>query len=165
MMIPLDQAPVRKTVIVHASVEDAFAVFTDEIDAWWPRTHHIGTTPMRRIVMEGRLDGRCFTEHTDGSEREWGRVIAWDPPRRFVLAWQITHEWGSQPDLSRCSEVEVRFLSHVGRATRVELEHRHFDRHGSGGEAMRGVVDASNGWTRVLGLFTDHFIPITRPTR
>src|SRR5262245_27670024 len=102
--------PVRKTLLVRASVEDAFEVFTADVDSWWPRTHHIGDTPMTRVSIEGRLGGRCFTDHEDGSQRDWGRVLAWDPPHRLVLAWQMTHEWKHEPDLARTSEVEVRFV-------------------------------------------------------
>ena len=97
--------------------------------------------------------GRCYTQHVDGTERDWGHVLVWEPPNRFVFAWQITHAWENQSDLSRCSEVEVTFASLADRATRVEVEHRHFERHGDGSGAMRAAVDAPNGWTAVLAMF------------
>ena len=147
--------PVRKSITVNASVEDAFDVFTSEVDTWWPRTHHIGKSSMQRVIIEGRAGGRCYTEQVDGSEADWGRVIEWQPPRRLVLAWQITHDWGYQPDLSKSSEVEVRFEPMGGEKTRVELEHRFLERHGAGGESMRASVDAPNGWTTILTLFAD----------
>ena len=59
-------SPVRKSVTVKASVERAFEVFTSDFDSWWPRTHHIGKTPMTRGILEGRAGGRCYTEHVDG---------------------------------------------------------------------------------------------------
>jgi uncharacterized protein YndB with AHSA1/START domain len=152
--VRLDHAPVRRAVIVRTPVEEAFTVFTEEIDAWWPRTHHIGGSPMRRIVMEGRAGGRCYTQHVDDTECDWGQVLVWEPPHRFVFAWRITHEWRSQPGLDRCSEVEVRFRAVAG-GTRVEVEHRGFDRHGPGGDVMRSAVDAQNGWTTVLARFTE----------
>jgi uncharacterized protein YndB with AHSA1/START domain len=154
MTASLVELPVRKSIVVNASVHDAFDVFTTEIDSWWPRTHHIGTSPMARAVVEPRAGGRCYTEQMDGTECNWGRVLAWEPPRRLVFAWQITHQWGYQPDLSKASEVEVRFIP-VGDATRVELEHRHFERHGEGGESMRASVDAPNGWTTIMGLYAN----------
>jgi uncharacterized protein YndB with AHSA1/START domain len=147
--------PVRKSIVVHVPVEDAFEVFTEEMDSWWPRTHHIGKSPMRRIAVEGRSGGRCFTEQEDGTECDWGRVLLWEPPRRFVFAWQITHEWGYEPDLSKSSEVEVSFFPLSGDTTRVEVEHRHLERHGRGGEPMRTAVDAPNGWGTILTLFGD----------
>lgn len=154
MTIRLDHVPVRRAVVVRAPVEEAFTVFTEEIDSWWPRTHHIGGSPMRRIVMEGQAGGRCYTEHVDGTECDWGQVLVWEPPHRFVFAWRITHDWRSQADLTRCSEVEIRF-SAVPDGTRVDVEHRGFDRHGPGGDMMRKAVDGPNGWTVVLARFTD----------
>ena len=146
------ELPVRKSIIVDIPPRDAFEVFTDEVDSWWPRTHHIGKSPMRRVIIEPRAEGRCYTEQEDGTECDWGRVLVWDPPRRLVLAWQITHEWGYQPDLSKSSEVDVRFTP-VANGTRVDLEHRGFERHGAGGAAMRASVDAPNGWTTILSLY------------
>ncbi len=147
--------PVRKTVDVLARPERAFEVFTREIDSWWPRTHHIGKSPMRRAIIEGRLGGRCYTEQEDGTECDWGSVLAWDPPRRFVMAWQITHAWGYEPDTAKSSEVEVTFTPLASGGTRVDLEHRFFARHGVGGAPMRASVDSPNGWNGLLSLFAE----------
>jgi uncharacterized protein YndB with AHSA1/START domain len=152
---PVD-APVRQTITVNASVERAFRVFTADIDAWWPRTHHIGKSPMRKAIIEGRAGGRCYTEQEDGTECDWGQILVWDPPKRLVLAWQITHEWGYQPDLAQSSEVEVRFTPVAGGATRVDLEHRHFERHGAGAASMRTAVTSEGGWSALLRLFATH---------
>ena len=102
-------APVRKTITVRVSQQRAFEVFFAEFDTWWPRTHHIGSSPMKQTVIEGRLGGRCYSEQIDGSECDWGQILVWEPPRRFVMAWQITPEWKFEPDLAKSSEVEVRF--------------------------------------------------------
>lgn len=150
------EVPVRKSITVDADVERAFAVFTKEFDGWWPRTHHIGKSPMKRAVVEGHEGGRCYAEQEDGTECDWGRVLAWEPPHRLVLAWQITHEWGYQPDLGQSSEVEIRFTDEGGRRTRVDLEHRHLSRHGAGGAAMRTAIDSPNGWGKVLDLYAQH---------
>ena len=147
------QAVVRKTITVNASVERAFKVFTEGYDSWWPRSHHIGKVPMQKAIIEARGGGRCYTIQTDGSECDWGRVLAWDPPRRLVLAWQITPEWGYEPDLARSSEVEIRFNAEPGGGTRVDLEHRHFERHGAGGATMRTAVDSTGGWGSLLEMF------------
>jgi uncharacterized protein YndB with AHSA1/START domain len=145
-------APVTKSITVNASPARAFRVFTNGFDSWWPRTHHIGKSPMKKAIVEGKAGGRCYTEQEDGTECDWGRVIVWEPPRRLVLAWQITHEWGYQPDLAQSSEVEVRFTPE-GVGTRVDLEHRHLERHGAGGAAVRTAVDSPNGWGGLLQLF------------
>jgi uncharacterized protein YndB with AHSA1/START domain len=145
--------PVRKTITVKASLEHAFQVFTEGVDTWWPRSHHIGKAPMKKCIIEGHAGGRCYSEHTDGSECDWGLVLVWEPPHRLVMAWQISPAWGHEPDLAKSSEVEVRFTSEADGSTRVDLEHRHLDRMGEGGAAMRAAVDGSNGWGTLLDLF------------
>jgi uncharacterized protein YndB with AHSA1/START domain len=152
---PATDVPVRKTITVKARVERAFQVFTNELDSWWPRSHHIGKTPMKRTLVEARAGGRCYSEHEGGAECDWGRVLVWEPPRRLVMAWRISPAWQFEPDLAKASEVEVRFTPEPDGSTRVDLEHRHFRRHGVGPEvdAMRATVDSPNGWGGLLDLF------------
>ena len=146
-------APVHKSVTVKAGAERAFQVFTEGIDSWWPRTHHIGKSPMKKAIIEGRAGGRCYTEQVDGSDCDWGEVLVWDPPRRFVMAWKITHEWGYESNPSNASEVEVKFTPLGDGSTQVDLEHRYFERHGAGGAIMRKGVDSPGGWGDLLQLF------------
>lgn len=146
--------PVRKTLTVQASVDLAFRVFTEEFDHWWPRTHHIGKSPMKKAIVECRAGGRCYTEQADGTDCDWGTVLLWDPPHRFVLAWQIEGDWTYQPDIAKASEVEVRFTPVGDGSTRVDLEHRHIERHGAGATAMRTAVDSPSGWSGILQLYT-----------
>ena len=106
---------------------------------------------MQRAIVEGRVGGRCYTEQIDGTECDWGTVLQWDPPHRFVMAWQITHEWGFEPDIARASEVEVRFIAEGENTTLVELEHRLFERMGAeGGTKMHDAVD--RGWPHQVAL-------------
>jgi uncharacterized protein YndB with AHSA1/START domain len=109
---------------------------------------------MKRAIVEGRTGGRCYTEQTDGTDCDWGSVLVWDPPHRLVLAWQINSSWQFEPDLAKSSEVEIRFTSLMDGQTRVDLEHRHFDRLGAGGEAMCAMVGSDNGWSGTLQLFS-----------
>ncbi|SRR5260221_270614 len=146
--------PVRKSITVKASAEHAFQVFTEGYDTWWPRSHHIGKAPMKKAIIEGHVGGRCYMEQTDGTECDWGRILVWEPPRRFVMAWQITPAWQYEPDVAKSSEVEVRFTPEPGGSTRVDLEHRYFERLGAGGAAMRTAVDSSGGWGDLLQTFT-----------
>lgn len=145
-------APVLKTITVKASAEKAFRVFTAGLDTWWPRTHHIGKSPMTKGILEGHVGGRCYSEQEDGTECDWGQVLVWEPPQRFVIAWKITHQWGYEPDAARASEVEVRFTP-MGDTTRVDLEHRHFERHGEGAAIMRTSIDSPGGWGGLLEMF------------
>ena len=146
-------APVLKSVTVKARAERAFQVFTEGFDTWWPRSHHIGKSPMTRAVIECRAGGRCYNRQADGTDCDWGQILEWEPPRRFVLAWKITPEWKFEPDPAKASEVEVRFTPLPDGSTRVDLEHRHFERHGAGGAAMRSGVDSPGGWNDLLQLF------------
>lgn len=146
-------APVRKTITVKVSVERAFNVFTEGFDNWWPRSHSISQSPMERAVIETFVGGRCFQRSVDGSECDWGRVILWEPPHRFVLAWQLNAEWQYDPDMAKASEVEVRFTAEPGGGTRVDLEHRHFDRHGARGVDIRKGVDSPGGWGSLLEMY------------
>src|SRR5262249_31905701 len=111
-------------------------------------------SPMKKAILEGRPGGRCYSEQEDGTECDWGTVLVWEPPRRLVLAWQITHEWGYEPDLAKSSEVEVRFTPGTAGTTRIDLEHRFFERHGAGGASMREAVAKPNGWDGLLQLYT-----------
>ena len=112
-MIPTDPTadipPVRTSITVKASAEKAFHVYTAEFDKWWPRSHHIGSSPMTKGVIEGFVGGRCYSEQEDGSTCPWGTILLWEPPQRFAFAWQITPQWKYQPELAQSSEVEVRF--------------------------------------------------------
>jgi uncharacterized protein YndB with AHSA1/START domain len=143
--------PVRKSLRVRADVAKAFRVFTEEMDSWWPRTHHIGKSPMKRVVVEGRPMGAIYTDQEDGTVCPWGSVLTWEPPHLFVMAWQIRPDWTFEPDLSKCSEVEVRFTPADDGTTLVELEHRHIERHGAGWSKMHESVNG--GWIGVLEKF------------
>jgi uncharacterized protein YndB with AHSA1/START domain len=147
------ETPVRKSIRVRASAERAFRIYTEEIDSWWPRTHHIGNAPLERVILERRAGGRCYSKQTDGTECDWGTVLEWDPPRGFVMAWQVSPAWQYEPELAKASEVEVQFTPEEGGYTRVDLEHRHFERHGTGAESMRSKVDDPGGWSGLLRLF------------
>jgi len=142
---------VQKTITVEATPAHAFEVFTAGIDTWWPRSHHIGKSPLKETRIEGRVGGRCYALQEDGADCVWGHVLVWEPPHRFVMSWQITHEWGYEADLAKASEVEVRFTQ-VDGGTRVDLEHRYFERMGPSGAIMRSAVDSAGGWGMLLQL-------------
>ena len=149
----LPAVTVRKSLTVDASIAHSFHVFTTGFDSWWPRAHNICKCPMEKALMETFVGGRCYQRGIDGSECDWGRVIVWEPPHRFVLAWQLNADWQYDPDLAKTSEVEVRFTPEPGGATRVDLEHRHFERHGVRGIDIRTGVDSPEGWGGLLELF------------
>jgi len=150
MTIAVKIAPVRKSLRVNTLPDHAFYVFTAGLGRWWPLDHGIGKTPRQAVVMETRLGGRWYEVAEDGTQTNVGRIIVWDPPRRFVMTWDINSQW--KPDTTVSSEVEVQFIPDGANATRVELEHRKFERMGAeGGEKMRKDVDG--GWPGLLELF------------
>jgi hypothetical protein len=151
--------PLRKSVTVNTGIEHAFSVFTEGIDTWWPRSHHVGESPLATMVIDGRVGGRCYGRSVDGTECPWGRVTAWDPPRRFALAWMLDAAFTFNPDIAQASEVEVTFTAVEGDATRVDLEHRHFERHGAAGAQVRTGVGSPNGWGDLLRLFAETAAP------
>ena len=143
-------APLRKRVSVKVPQARAFEIFTAGMSRWWLKTHTINPTksPIREILVEPRAGGRWFERGEDGSECDWGKVIAWEPPARLLLAWQITGQWRFDPNL--VTEVEVRFTPD-GEGTTVELEHRHLERLGDTAAAMREAFEG--GWTSLLESF------------
>jgi uncharacterized protein YndB with AHSA1/START domain len=144
-------APVRKQIVVDAPQARAFRVFTERMELWWPRGHHIGKSPLHKIVLETHVDGRWYEIGEDGAPCDWGRVLAWEPPRRVLLAWQIDGNWQFDPKL--VTEVEVRFIAEGANRTRVELEHRDLERFGAAAAAVRESIDSQGGWTEILRLF------------
>jgi hypothetical protein len=144
-------APVRKTVVVNATQQKAFDVFTSNMTRWWPATHTILKSPLKQTILEPRTGGRWYQIGEDGSECGTGHVLAWEPPGRVLLAWRINADW--QYDENLTTEVEVKFIAESDNRTRVELEHRHLERMGEKGEAARASVDSPGGWGAILESF------------
>jgi uncharacterized protein YndB with AHSA1/START domain len=146
-------APVRKSVIVATGVERAFEVFTAGIARWWPATHSIGRSPQKEVILEPCAGGRWYERGEDGSECTWGKVLAWEPPARLLLAWQIDGRWTYDPAF--LTEVEVTFTALGATETRVELEHRNLERYGDKLEAVRAAIDSEDGWAVLLRLYAE----------
>ena len=144
--------PLHGTVTVSVPLEHAFRIFTDSIHTWWPAQYHIGQADMDKAILEPREGGRWYEQGVDGSECDWGRVLAWEPPHRLVLTWQINGQWQYDPDPQHASEIEVRFTPDGPEQTTVELEHRLLDRLVDG-QAIRDALVGGGGWTAMLELF------------
>lgn len=142
-------------VVVEAPVERAFSLFTAGIGTWWHPDHHLLEGELAEMVFEPREGGHVYDRGVDGSECRWARVLAYEPPHRFVISWDINTRWKLETDLEKTSEVEVRFIAEAPDRTRVELEHRHLERHGEGWEQMRAAVGASDGWGSGLRRFAE----------
>ena len=153
-----DDAVVRRQIVVETPIERAFAVFVEQFGDFKPPEHNLLDSPITETTFEPRVGGHVYDRAEDGSECRWARVLAYDPPHRVVFSWDIGPTWQLETDPANASEVEVRFVAETPERTRVELEHRNLDRHGSGWEAVAGGVGHDEGWplylARYAALFT-----------
>lgn len=138
--------------MVDVPIEHAFATFTEN-SAWKPKEHNLLGVEIAESRFEAHEGGYIYDRGVDGSECRWARVLAYEPPKRVVFAWLITPQWSVETDVSKASEVEVRFIAEAPERTRVEIEHRHLERHGEGWESMRDSVNAPQGWPLYLQRF------------
>ena len=148
---------VRHNVVVNAPVERAFRVFTERFGDFKPREHNLLNVPIAETVFEARVGGHIYDRGVDGSLCKWARIVAYEPPSRVVFTWDIGPTWQLETDLDRASEVEVRFTAESDQRTRVDLEHRHIERHGQGWESVAEGVDGDAGWPLYLGRYAGLF--------
>jgi uncharacterized protein YndB with AHSA1/START domain len=141
----------RASVAVPTTAAVAFRAFTEGIPQWWVQEFTwSGRDCLETIAIEPRVGGKAYEVGPHGFRLDWGRVLVWEPPQRLVLSWQIAPDRVPQPDPAKASEVEVHFHQH-GDRTVVDLEHRHFDRHGPDGVGYwRAMTD---GWRELLDRF------------
>ena len=159
MSIQTEPTAIHTQIVVEAPVERAFRVFTEDFDRIKPREHNMLGVEIAETVFETRAGGRVFDRGVDGSEFQWARVLAFEPPGRLVFSWDISPQWQIESDPAKTSEVEVRFIAEGPERTRVELEHRHLDRHGEGWPSMRDAVDGEGGWPLYLQRYAGVITP------
>ncbi len=135
----------RKSIVVDRPPEHAFRVFTEGIGGWWPvRSHSVGQERAEAAVMECKEGGRLYERLTDGTEAEWGRITAWEPPHRVAFTWYPGRDDGT------AQQVDVRF-SPEGEGTCVEVEQRGWERLGDRAQEM--FESYEEGWDPVLARF------------
>ncbi|HEX6475477.1 MAG TPA: SRPBCC domain-containing protein [Candidatus Limnocylindria bacterium] len=133
--------PIRLAFEVAVPPERAFETWTGRIGSWWPADHTVTAADGLDVVLEGGVGGRIYERTPDGVEHEWGEVTVWEPPGRLVYLWHLRR------DRSDATEVEIQFRPHPS-GTRVEIEHRGWERLGTAGQASR---DANRGgWQTLL---------------
>ena len=147
-------------IVVEVPIEHAFRAFTEDFDRIKPREHNMLRVDIAETVFEPREGGRVYDRGVDGSECQWARVLAYEPPNRIVFSWDISPQWQIETDLDKTSEVEVRFVAETAERTRVELEHRNLDRHLEGWEGLRQGIGGDQGWPLYLQRFAD-LLPAT----
>ena len=134
--------PIRKSVVVRRTPEEAFSVFTERLESWWPRqTHSVFEAGSAAVIMEPRIGGKIYEVSNSGERHEWGTIVTWDPPRGFVTTWHP----GTDP--AKATEVEIRFTA-LPDGTRVDLEHRNWENLGAMAAKAREGYD--KGWVEVF---------------
>lgn len=147
-----DPNSVRRVISVEAPPEVAWRVFTEEMRTWWPlAVYKIGKASAVDAIIEPRVGGRWYERGDDGSTCDWGRVLAWEPPPRLVLTWDINADFQYDPALR--TEIEVRFVAEGNVGTRLEFEHRRLDRYGDRRDEMRKIFDETGDWGKLLASF------------
>jgi uncharacterized protein YndB with AHSA1/START domain len=149
------ETTVQASIVVEAAIERAFRVFTEDFGSFKPPEHNLLGVEIAETVFELREGGHVYDQGVDGSECRWARVLAYEPPNRVVISWDISAEWRIETNLEKTSEVEVRFVSEGSDRTRVEIDHRNLERHGEGWEGMRGAVASPGGWPLYLQRFDE----------
>jgi uncharacterized protein YndB with AHSA1/START domain len=145
---------VQHHIVVNVPIERAFAVFTEQFGNFKPREHNLLAVPIAETIFEPQVGGHIYDRGIDGSVCRWARVLVYEPPSRVVFSWDIGPTWQPETDHSKSSEVEVRFTAESDDRTRVELEHRHLDRHGTGWQSVADGVDGDAGWP----LYLDRYV-------
>ena len=156
-MIQAGAQVVHRQIIVQAPVERAFAVFTERFGDFKPPEHNMLGAAIAETVFEPKVGGHIYDRGVDGSECRWARVLVFEPPDRVVFSWDIGPQWQIEDEPENTSEVEVRFVAETPHSTRVELEHRHLDRHGPGWESLRDGVAHDEGWPLYLDRYAALF--------
>ena len=153
----MTETALTRSIVIEAPVEHAFKVFTERFGDFKPREHNLLGSPIAETVFEGRVGGHVYDRGQDGSECRWARVLAYEPPSRVVFSWDIGVQWQIEADPANTSEVEVRFIEESPTRTRVELEHRHLDRHGPGWQSLADSVATDQGWPLYLERYASLF--------
>jgi uncharacterized protein YndB with AHSA1/START domain len=144
---------VTRSITVPLAPAAAFDLFTRRMSEFWPSDHSIGASPFEAVVMEPNVGGRWYERSADGVECPWGRVLAWEPPRRVVLAWQLTADWKYDPGFE--TEVQVSFTETVPGRTKVELRHGHLERFGERAAEMQATFESPGAWGSILDAYGD----------
>jgi hypothetical protein len=137
--------PLRISFDVACPAEHAFALWTSRIGTWWPLDHTVTGEPGLAVVLEGGVGGRIYERTAAGTEHDWGQVTVWDPASRLAYLWHLGQ------DRSQATEVDIRFVARGEGDTRVEIEHRGWERLGTTADAWRDRNQI--GWQTLLPHF------------
>ena len=148
--------PVRSSVQLNTSLNEAFAAFTDRFGSWWPNAYTLSKETLDTVGIEPREGGFCYEIGPHGFRCDWGRVKAWNPPHNLEFLWQVSPSSAPDPNPDHASEVQVRFSALQSGLTLVELVHSNFERHGEGSREYREEFASEYGWSYLLREFQEH---------
>jgi hypothetical protein len=134
--------PPRMSFVIDCPVDHAFRVWTARTSRWWPVTHTVTAETGLEVVFEAGPGGRIFERTPAGMEVDWGEITVWEPPRRLGYLWHI------RTDRADATEVDIAFSDQGDATTRVDIEHRGWERLGSRGPGWRDANQS--GWDGVL---------------
>ena len=145
-------SPLVKTIVVPWTPTAAFRRWTTDIATWWPvKTHSVGQQKVKRLVFGAGVGERCYEVWHDGTEKEWGRVTAWDPPRL------VRYTWYPDRTAESAQDIEVRFEPE-GEGTRLTLTHTGWERLGK--EARKARRGYPIGWEYVIRIYAGRKGPL-----
>lgn len=139
--------PIRLEFEVACPVDHAFSTWTRRTSTWWPVSHTVSAADGLEVHFEPHVGGRIFERTPRGDEHDWGEITAWEPPGRLGYLWHL------RADRADATEVEIRFVAVDGDRTRVEIEHRGWERLGAAGEERRDRN--RGGWAGLLPHYVD----------
>ena len=143
-------APIRESVRVDCPIEEAFQLFTERFDEWWPlASHSVAGAEAESCAIEPWAGGRIFERTRSGEEREWGCVTAWDPPHRVAFTWHPA----ARADRDQVVDVEFRVEAD---GTRVTLTHCGW--HQTGAQACAQQAHYTAQWSNILRLCFAEFV-------
>jgi uncharacterized protein YndB with AHSA1/START domain len=137
--------PLRITFAVACRPEQAFEIWTERTNAWWPASHTVSAQPGVEVVIEPGIGGRIFERTQSGQEHDWGQVTGWDPPRR------ISYRWHLRQDRTDATEVEITFAGDDAAGTVISIVHHGWDALGARGADAR--ERNQRGWAGLLPHF------------
>ncbi len=139
-----DVPDVRKSIVVRATPEHCFKVFTESPSDWWPPSHVLLEKERAGLAFEPYVGGRYYEWDVEGTEIAWGKVLTWEPPNRLSMTWRIDGRWRSIPDDERASEIEVAFEAIDAEQTRVSLAHVKLHKHGADAPMIHRALDGAS---------------------
>jgi len=133
--------PIRRHLVVRATPERAYDVFTTGLGTWWPLARFSVYETGNTVAFDGDA---IIERSADGETSEWGRVLVADPPHGIRFTWHPGHD-------SERGEVQVTFTPLGHDQTLVTLVHSGWEAYADAASAARD--EYRGGWPAVLARF------------